>query len=453
MQMSLRPWTTCAFERYATVAAMVLPVQSGRSVGGSRVQSVDALRGAIMMLMAIDHIRDYVARSAMHFSPTDLDQTTPAIFLTRWITHFCAPVFILTSGVGALLWKAHGNRSNIQLSGFLLSRGLWLILLELTVLRVIMFSNLTYRHESVFLLILWAIGLSMIALSIFVYLPETVPLLIGTAIILSHNLLDSVPASRFGAGAPLWDVLHTQGVFTLSGAEFITAYPVLPWIGVILLGYCLGQVFSWNAQRRQRLLTASGILLTSAFVLVRAIDDYGDPAMDPPNISRTHRPLFSECHKIPAFAGFLAYDVRAGSYLIGTLRACQIGHEQSIDCLWPGTTLLLCCPSFPGASSCDCAQRHTVWMEAIRLDRSPLDGKRKRTISSKLWLFTVGRRRRLGARAHASLSCMPVVLTRKAATERLVAGISLDPRGIRCSSAKDLGLVVLTAFVLRDQSC
>src|SRR5581483_10985974 len=124
-----------------------------------RIQSVDALRGAIMMLMAIDHIRDYVARSAQQFSPTDLTRTTPAIFLTRWITHFCAPVFVLTAGLGAYFWMTRGHHSQAALSRLLISRGLWLIVLEVTVLRVIFFSQVSYTSDPVILIILCAIGI------------------------------------------------------------------------------------------------------------------------------------------------------------------------------------------------------------------------------------------------------------------------------------------------------
>src|ERR1700728_2258018 len=136
-----------------------------------RVQSVDALRGAIMMLMAIDHIRDYVARSAMQFLPTDLTRTTAAIFFTRWITHFCAPLFMLTAGLGAFFWMNRGHHTKSELSRFLVTRGIWLIFLELTLMRMIMFFQITFRGNLVLLIILWAIGISMIALAALVHLP------------------------------------------------------------------------------------------------------------------------------------------------------------------------------------------------------------------------------------------------------------------------------------------
>lgn len=172
-----------------------------------RIQSVDALRGAIMMLMAIDHIRDYVARSAQQFLPTDLTRTTPAIFLTRWITHFCAPVFMLTAGLGAYLWMTRGHHSKGELSRLLISRGIWLIALEVTVLRLIMFSQISFTANPVLLIILWAIGLSMIALAGLIYLPMRVVMGISIAIIALHNLLDDVSAERFGRAA--WILGHS----------------------------------------------------------------------------------------------------------------------------------------------------------------------------------------------------------------------------------------------------
>jgi len=145
-----------------------------------------------MMLMAIDHIRDYVARSAQQFLPTDLTRTTPAIFLTRWITHFCAAVFMLTAGLGAYLWMTCGHHSKGELSRLLISRGIWLIVLEVTILRLIFFSQISFTANPVILIILWAIGISMIALAGLIYLPMRVIAALSIATIALHNLLDPV---------------------------------------------------------------------------------------------------------------------------------------------------------------------------------------------------------------------------------------------------------------------
>jgi len=150
-----------------------------------------------MMLMAIDHVRDYVARSAMQFLPTDLSRTSAAIFFTRWITHFCAPVFMLTAGLGAFFWMSRGHHSKTELSRFLITRGIWLIFLEITVLRLILLSQISFFGAPIILMILWAIGLSMIALAALIYLPIRLLATLSIAIIALHNLLDGIPAARF----------------------------------------------------------------------------------------------------------------------------------------------------------------------------------------------------------------------------------------------------------------
>jgi uncharacterized membrane protein len=248
-----------------------------QSVPAPRIQSVDALRGAIMMLMAIDHIRDYVAQSAQQFLPTDLTRTTPAIFLTRWITHFCAPVFMLTAGLGAYLWMTRGHHSKPELSRLLISRGIWLIVLEITILRLILLSQISFTANPVLLIILWAIGISMIALAGLIYLPMRVIAAVSIAIIALHNLLDPVSPDRFGRAAWIWDILHQQNAFTFHGITFATAYPVLPWIGVVAGGYCLGRVFEWDAHRRRSFLVRLGLALAAAFIVLRAVNIYGDP--------------------------------------------------------------------------------------------------------------------------------------------------------------------------------
>ncbi len=154
-----------------------------------------------MMLMAIDHVRDYVALSAQQFLPTDLTRTTPAIFFTRWITHFCAPVFMLTAGLGAYLWMTRGVHSKGELSRMLVGRGAWLIVLEITILRLILLSQVSFTANPVILMILWAIGISMIALAVLIYLPKRVLAAVSIAIIVLHNLFDHVSAERFGQAA------------------------------------------------------------------------------------------------------------------------------------------------------------------------------------------------------------------------------------------------------------
>jgi uncharacterized membrane protein len=184
---------------------------------------------------------------------------------------------MLTAGLGAYFWMSRGHHSKGELSRLLISRGVWLIVLEVTLLRLIFFSQISFTANPVILIILWAIGISMIALAGLIHLPMRVIAAVSIAMIALHNLLDHVSAERFGRAAWIWDILHQQNVFAFHGINFVTAYPVLPWIGVMAGGYCLGAVFEWDGQRRQRFLVRMGLALLAAFVVVRAVNIYGDP--------------------------------------------------------------------------------------------------------------------------------------------------------------------------------
>ena len=242
----------------------------------SRILSIDGLRGAIMILMAIDHIRDFINSAAMSFSPTDLARTTAPIFFTRWITHFCAPVFAFTAGMGAFFWAQ--RRTKAQLSRFLLTRGLWLMVLEVTVLRFIMFLDFRFTHTLFILTVLWMLGLSMVVLAALVHLPPRLLAAMSIAVVAAHNLFDHLRAAQFGRAAWIWDILHQQGLFSLGGNNVLTAYPLIPWFAVMALGYCLGLVFLWDSDRRRRFLLRLGLALSAAFVVLRALNVYGDPA-------------------------------------------------------------------------------------------------------------------------------------------------------------------------------
>ncbi|MGQ0712699.1 MAG: DUF1624 domain-containing protein [Gemmatimonadaceae bacterium] len=238
-----------------------------------RVEAVDVVRGIIMILMALDHVRDFFGSLAVN--PTDLAATTPGLFFTRWITHICAPVFFLLTGTGAYL--ALRRRSRKDLARFLFTRGLWLIFLEFVVVRFAMQFNVDYRVTV--LTVLWALGWAMIVLSALVFFPTRAVVAFGVVLIALHNLLDPIRASSLGALAPLWSVLHAPGML-LPGPEHVVfvAYPLIPWIGVTAVGYGLGAVYGWDAQRRRLLLLRLGLGLAAGFVLLRALNVYGDPA-------------------------------------------------------------------------------------------------------------------------------------------------------------------------------
>lgn len=240
-----------------------------------RLVAVDALRGVVMVIMALDHVRDFFHAGAMSFSPEDLSQTTPLVFLTRWVTHICAPTFVFLAGLSIFL-RLQRDGSASRVSWFLLTRGLWLIVLELTVMRLAMNFTFDLRYP-VLVLILCALGGSMIAMAALVYLPLRAIAAISIAIVGLHNLTDGIAASRFGSLEPVWMLLHQQGVIVLGGVPLVVAYPLLPWIGVMGLGFCAGRLFDMEPARRSRWLLAGGAALTAAFVLLRASNLYGDP--------------------------------------------------------------------------------------------------------------------------------------------------------------------------------
>jgi uncharacterized membrane protein len=224
-----------------------------------------------MIIMALDHTRDFFGIPGQ--SPTDLANATAALFLTRWITYFCAPVFFLLTGTGAYL--SLRRKSPRELSGFLLTRGLWLIFLELVLLRCLAYQfNADYRVTM--LLVLWALGWAMITLAALVRLrlPASVVTAFGILMIAGHNLFDTVRSAN-----PLWSILHAPG-FVLNTPEHVVfvAYPLIPWIGVTAVGYGLGQVYSWDADRRRAFLLRLGLALTLAFLVIRGLNVYGDPS-------------------------------------------------------------------------------------------------------------------------------------------------------------------------------
>jgi len=202
-----------------------------------RLESVDVLRGVIMIVMALDHTRDFFSSSG--FNPTDPATTTIPLFFTRWITHFCAPTFFLLTGVGAYL--SLRKKSKRELSKFLFTRGLWLIFLEIVIFRCLGWQW-NFDYHLLMLVVLWALGWAMIVLSVLVYLPTWLVATFGVVMIAGHNLLDSVESSNW-----LWTILHSPN-FLLNTPEhtIFVPYVLIPWVGVTAAGYGLGQVFRWE---------------------------------------------------------------------------------------------------------------------------------------------------------------------------------------------------------------
>lgn len=250
-----------------------------------RIDSVDLLRGLVMIIMLLDHTREYVHADAFLFSPTDLSKTNVPLFLTRWVTHLCAPTFVLLAGTGAYLQMLRG-KSRAELSRFLLTRGAWLIFLEFTVVRFAILFNVDYSFLGL-AEVIWVFGVSMMVLAALIYLPIRAVAAIGIAMIALHNLLDgiAVPPATAMAGTPppglldkLWLFLHQPGFVPLGpDVKVFVAYPLVPWIGVMAAGYALGAVYSWEAERRRRFLLKLGASLIGLFAVIRSINIYGDP--------------------------------------------------------------------------------------------------------------------------------------------------------------------------------
>ena len=283
----------------------------------SRIESVDVVRGLIMVIMALDHTRDYFGIPGQN--PVNLATASAGLFLTRWVTHFCAPVFFLLTGTGAYL--SLQRKSPAELSRFLLTRGLWLIVLEVTVVRCLAYQFNADYHVTM-LLVLWALGWAMIVLGVLCRLPVIASTVFGLVLVAGHNALDGVRSTN-----ALWAVLHAPG-FVLNAPQHVVfvGYPLVPWVGVTALGYSLGQVYAWDAGRRKAFLVQLGVALSAAFVLLRAVNVYGDPSRWMPQRSAAFTVLsFMNVTKYPPSLLFLLMTLGPALLL---LRAMEGGAPR-----------------------------------------------------------------------------------------------------------------------------
>ncbi len=241
----------------------------------SRIQSIDILRGFVMLLMALDHVRDYFHYGSFFSNPTNLETTTPFLFFTRFITHYCAPVFIFLAGTAAFLYGSKKTRTS--LFKFLFTRGLWLIFLEIIVNNFLWWFDVTYSFIT--LQVIWAIGFSMICLSLLIYLPKKIILGIGLLIIAFHNLLDNFTVEGSNFSSIIWYLLHQSQFLQINETRsIIFVYPTIPWIGLMALGYCFGTFYTtnYNSEKRKKWLLKLGISAIVLFFIIRGINVYGD---------------------------------------------------------------------------------------------------------------------------------------------------------------------------------
>lgn len=244
--------------------------------GTRRIASIDLLRGAVMIIMALDHVRDYFHADAFLFDPLDLSRTNGWLFFTRWITHFCAPIFMLLAGTSAFL--VGQRKTKKELSLFLLKRGLWLILLEFTVINFAW--NFDIAFTNIYFVVIWALGVSMIVLAALIHLPLKFIFLFGMVVVAGHHLMDSIQIQGNTLRDFGWSLFHQLGFFSWNGRMFLIGYPIIPWIGVMALGYCLGTLYMNGvaADKRKKWLRIIGIAAIVLFVLIRLANSYGDPS-------------------------------------------------------------------------------------------------------------------------------------------------------------------------------
>ena len=247
------------------------PIASAKA----RIDAIDILRGVIMIIMALDHVRDFFHLGAMSSDPTDPATTTPILFFTRWITHFCAPIFVFLAGTSAFLTGTKRNKK--EMSVFLLKRGLWLMLVDLIIFNFL-FTFDPFYH-AIFVQVLWVTGLSMIILSVCIYLPLNVLFILGLGMVAGHNLLDTFNAQANSQPSIWWAFLHQQNFVQFAPGHFYGVfYPLIPWPGIMLLGYCLGSLYvkGFDPVLRRKNLLGFGIAAIVVFFVLRFINVYGD---------------------------------------------------------------------------------------------------------------------------------------------------------------------------------
>ena len=240
----------------------------------NRIESIDILRGVVMLLMALDHVRDYYFKETFYYDPMDLEQTSLAIFFTRFVTHFCAPVFVFLAGTSAYFMAQKMPLKH--LSAWLVKRGIWLVILEVTLVKFGWDFNVHYIETN--LQVIWVLGISMILLAGFIHLPNWLGLSLALAMVAGHNLFDSVSPEVGTLWSHIWIFLHHRDVIRFDDMTLVVAYPIVPWAGVMLLGYYFGRCYrqDFSQQHRLKLLCQLALFLLLLFFVLRYFNLYGD---------------------------------------------------------------------------------------------------------------------------------------------------------------------------------
>jgi len=280
-----------------------------------------------MVIMALDHVRDYFHGPSQLFAPEDLARTDGFLFATRWITHFCAPVFMFLAGTSAYLYARRG-RTPSEVSRFLWTRGLWLVVLELTVVASLGWEFGINTHLG--LAVIWALGWSMVALAGAIHLPWRLILVCSVAMIAAHNAFDSLRPEQFGSLAWAWRLLHVRSVLLPgSGVDVRVGYPLIPWIGLMAAGFCFGRVLDLEPGKRRRLLIRLGTGLTLLFVILRWSNLYGDPSPWSPQPTAVLTVVsFLNCTKYPPSLLYLLMTLGPTILVLGLLEHVRVGARN-----------------------------------------------------------------------------------------------------------------------------
>ena len=290
-----------------------------------RIDSIDVLRGIVMVIMAIDHVRDFIHQGAYLDDPLNVSTTTPVLFFTRWITHLCAPTFVFLSGLSIYLQSIRKTKS--ELSSFLIKRGLWLIFVEFGLITLGMTFNPFY--SLLIMQVIWAIGISMIILGFLSRLPYKFLLGIGLFIVLGHNALDFWEAEPGFKAGFWWDLFHhgSFAIYPIAKDHFIAImYPFVPWTGLMILGYCFGIFFTpkFTSQQRQKILLRFGLSLIGFFIVLRAVNLYGDPNPWTPQNTVFHTFLsFIKVHKYPPSLAYMSVMIGIAILALSLLETIQ----------------------------------------------------------------------------------------------------------------------------------
>ncbi len=290
-----------------------------------RIDSIDVLRGIVMVIMAIDHVRDFLHQGAYLDDPLNISTTTPVLFFTRWITHLCAPTFVFLSGLSIYLQST--RKSSSELSSFLIKRGLWLIFVEFGLISLAMTFNPFYNL--LIMQVIWAIGISMIILGFLSRLPYKFLLAIGLFIVLGHNALDFLEAEPGFKAGFWWDLFHhgSFAIYPIAKDHVIAImYPFVPWTGLMILGYCFGIFFTpkFTSEQRQKILLKFGLSLIAFFIVLRGINIYGDPNPWTPQNTGFHTFLsFIKVHKYPPSLAYMSVMIGIAILALSFLETIQ----------------------------------------------------------------------------------------------------------------------------------